>query len=511
MAYSVIESQQFFSLFQGNTSAYGMTVVGDIVDGKAQSKSQLVHSELTMAVINKHLLGECSVGVAPLQNNNMVRWCAIDIDSYSGNLMDIVEAIEYHNIPILPCFSKSKKLHCYIFFSEDVPAEDAISLARNYATLFQCDPKVEIFPKQSKTSVNNKFYSWINLPYFEANEENHRKCVRADGTLLSLSEFVTRAQENRLSLVEHTQRLSELPFDGSPPCVRSGAILRNVPPGTRNNWLYNVACFLRMSDEDADIVTPLLELNASLKNPLDEREIQTTVAKVASRTYFYQCAGMVGCNKQICKGSEKGIGSNGSTKFNFGQLTKIMTDPIQWEWEINNQVLRFQDTTEIMNQHTFRRMCMERLNDVPFTVKEEKWTSILRRALENLEIKQVDVYGNFGAGSVFMTAIVDYFNQGRAQTPIESRVHDGLVYKDDANRCYKFSSSDILRFLSDSSGIRIRSEEVRIRLIEMGAEQVEGVIWKMPMDRIPEKKRSQVEVDYHDNDQVMREAEEHGF
>lgn len=498
MAYSVEDSTSFHNLFQCNDNAYGMTVVGDIIDGKAQSKSTLVHRPLDFAVINRHLSGECSIGAAPLLTNNTVKWCAIDIDNYTGSLMDIVAAIEYHDIPILPCYSKSKKLHCYLFFSEECPAEEAINLLKWYATMFQCDPKVEIFPKQSKTSSQNKFYSWINLPYFEANKENHRKCVRADGTLLTLPEFIKRAREKQMTLKEHRDFIEHLPFYGSPPCVQSGVLLRNVPPGTRNNWLYNVACFLRMSDEDADIVTPLLELNNSLRNPLDEREIQTTVAKVASRTYFYQCAGMVGCNKNICKSSEKGVGSNGSTKFNFGQLTKVMTDPIQWEWEVNGQVLRFYDTQEIMNQHIFRKLCMEKLNDIPYTVKEEKWTSIIKRALENVVVQQAEVYGNLGTGSMFVNTLVDYFNHGRAQTNLESKVTLGLVFRDDVNQCYKFTAENLYKFLQDNGGIRMRPEEVRARIVEMGAEQVQGVVWKIPISAVPIKQQVTVETDFRD-------------
>ena len=82
MAYSNNDILAFSELFKGNTNAYGVTEVGEIVDGKAQSKSTLIYGEVTPAVINRHLSGSLSIGLSPMQEDGTCFFGAIDIDDY---------------------------------------------------------------------------------------------------------------------------------------------------------------------------------------------------------------------------------------------------------------------------------------------------------------------------------------------------------------------------------------------------------------------------------------------
>lgn len=501
MGYSINESSALFDLFDSNTSAYGVTVVGEVVNGKAEAKSHLEHKALTLTEFGRHLEGKLSIGAAPLKEGNVVKWCAIDIDSYVGNLNDIIETIEDFDLPLVPCYSKSKKLHLYCFFSTETDATDAVNLMNWYKAVFRCDPKTEVFPKQTKTSANARFYSWINLPYFDAsNPENHRKGIKKDGSYMNIQEFVQRASLHRMTIEEHWDELKQLKYFGAPPCVLSGVLLRDVPPGTRNTWFYNVACFLRMDDEDADIVEPLLELNDTLHTPIPEREIHTTVAKVAGKSYFYQCTGMIGCDKAACKKIEKGIGTNKSTRFSFGQLTKILTDPIQWEWEINNSVLRFSTTEAIMNQNIFRKLCMEKINDMPFKVPDDKWTSILRRALENVVEQQVEIFGNFGKGSLFLSTLSRYFSgMKRFTDDLQMVRQNGRIKKDTENNKYVFNSTSFYKVLSEDLK-DYKPEDMRVKLIELGARQENGQLWSIPMDAVPVFEQKEEQIDYRDSE-----------
>ena len=159
MAYTNNDILSFSTLFSGNASAYGVTEVGDIVDGKAQAKSRLVYDTLSPAVIQRHLAGQVSIGVAPIRDDGTCFFGAIDIDDYKYNLNDVIAAIEDFDMPLCPCYSKSKKLHLYIFFTDPVPAEDVQNLLKWYARAFACDKKVEIFPKQTKAHSTQSFYS----------------------------------------------------------------------------------------------------------------------------------------------------------------------------------------------------------------------------------------------------------------------------------------------------------------------------------------------------------------
>lgn len=500
MSYSHGDIITFYDLFKSNPSAYGTTIVGDIVDGKAKSTSSLVHSELTVAVISHHLSGEYSIGAAPLLPNDNVRWCAIDIDDYTGDLMNIVAAIEDLHIPLLPCLSKSRKLHIYCFFSEEVPAIDAQELMRAYLVPFRCSPKTEIFPKQNHTSINNKFYSWINLPYFAAESDNHRKNIIGQNTYRSLTDFLEVAQERQLTYKEHMAALKSLPYYGAPPCVFSGAVLRDVGPGIRNQWFYNVACYLRMNDENIDLEEPLLQLNDTMKQPLPEREITTTVSKVASKSYFYQCSNMLGCNKAACKTTDLGINNTTkSTGFSFGQLTKIKTDPIQWKWEINGSDLIFHSTDAIMQQNNFRRLCMEKLNQIPHKVTDDKWTSILKRALETVVEEDVDIRGDFGKGSQFLEVLAAFFAGGRSRALNLSQVNMGKVYLDPVTQRFVFSANALRTYMNDKHKLDLDPNEIRERIVAMGA-TMEGGFWTLPVKDAPVYVEPKIEIDYHNTE-----------
>lgn len=234
--YSQQDVLKFQSLFSGAKEFYGVTVVGEIKDGKAESTSQCVHEPIAPSVFASHVAGQVSVGISPLKADNTVSFGAIDIDDYKGDLMAIVRAIYDFDMPICPCYSKSKKLHLYFFFDMNTLAEDAVEVMRWYARAFACNKKVEVFPKQTVRSIKNKAYSWINLPYFNANDmENHRKMVKRDGSLAELSEFVEMAENCKLGLNEHKEKIGTYPCNDAPPCILTGAILRDVGSGGRNN------------------------------------------------------------------------------------------------------------------------------------------------------------------------------------------------------------------------------------------------------------------------------------
>jgi hypothetical protein len=204
MAYTQNDILTFSNLFNGNTEAYGVTEVGEIVNGKAEAKSRLQYGQVTPVIFQKHLEGQLSIGIAPIQSDGTCYFGAIDIDDYKYDINDVIAAIYDFDMPLCPCYSKSKKLHIYIFFADPTPAADVQEILKWYARAFACDKKVEIFPKQAKTSKDNKFYSWINLPYFDANSDNHRKLVTKNG-LAQLDDALEYMQSKQLSYKEYFQ------------------------------------------------------------------------------------------------------------------------------------------------------------------------------------------------------------------------------------------------------------------------------------------------------------------
>ena len=506
MAYTNNDIISFSTLFSGNTDAHGVTEVGEIVDGKAKSKSRLVYEPVTPAVIQRHLDGYHSIGIAPIQNDGTCNFGAIDIDDYRYDLQDVIAAIYDFDMPLCPCFSKSKKLHIYIFFAEPTPADQVQEILKWYARAFACDKKVEIFPKQAKAHSTQTFYSWINLPYFEANNpNNHRKMITKEG-LLSLEDAIPVMMNKRLTYKQHKEWIDEFEYKDAPPCILSGLLLRDIGPGQRNNWLFSCGVYLRLKDENCDLRTLLTDINHSLHDPIPDNELNATVIKGFNRkSYFYMCAALERCDKATCRQQEYGIESKASTGLDFGDLTQYMTDPPYYEWIVNGQKLTFWNEQEILGQGKFRALCLRQLHLVPRHVPDDRWAKILTRACENITVIQPAVEsGDFTSGSTFFDLTCAFFNTKRKADNI-TQLAMGRVYVDDIEKEYVFTAKSFIDFLVHKNDFtQYKPVEMRVRLQQLGAYK-EGTVWRMPMGSIPASTEPNIEIDFKDKKEEVED------
>ena len=498
--YSQTDVLTFISLFSGAKEFYGVTEVGEIIEGKAQSNSKLLHEAPGPSVYTAHLKGDISIGISPLKADNTVTFGAIDIDNYDGNLNDIVSAIYYHDLPICPCYSKSKKLHLYFFFEVGTEAEAAVEIMRWYARSFACDKKVEIFPKQIVRSITNKAYSWINLPYFNTDDEtNHRKMLKQDLTFASLEEFIERAQAVKLSKLQHEAKIRSIPCWDAPPCIITGVMLRDVGQGSRNAWLFSTAVYLKLKDDAVDLDDILSSINESLKDPLPHEELKATILKSLQRqSYFYLCKQLPRCDKPSCIKLEYGVGSKKSTGLVYGKLTQVMTDPPAYRWEVSGQEMKFDTESELLTQTKFRCLCLRQLHKVPRPVSEESWSRIISKACDNIEVIYPDSKsGDFSTGSVFYDLACGFFSDKRRAQNI-SQVYMGRVFTDETSNEYVFTASTFVTYMRDTKNFKgLTPMEMRGKLEDMGAYKV-GPIWRIPtkaFDKEDLNKTERVEVD----------------
>ena len=498
--YSQQDILAFSSLMVGAKEFYGTTVVGEIKDGKAQSTSTCVHEPPTPITYSRHLAGTQSMGISPLKADNTIEFGAIDIDNYQGDLMAIVRAIWDYDMPICPCFSKSKKLHLYFFFDMQTSARDAVDIMRWYAKAFACDKKVEIFPKQLERSIQNKAYSWINLPYFDAgNDECHRKMVKKDGTLCSLDEFNERARLCKLDFKMHKQKIESYPCYDAPPCILTGVMLRDIGQGGRNNWLFSAAVYLRLKDENCDLEELLSDLNSKLPNPLPENELRSTVlASLQRKSYFYMCSAMDRCDKHECQKLEHGVGSAKSTGLEYGDLKQIMTDPPTYEWVVNGQKMHFYTEDELLRQNKFRALCLRHLHIVPRTVPEDTWSKIVTKACKNIQVVVPDSLGNdFGVGSRFFDLVCKFFSDQR-KAANESQIRLGRIWIDEDRNEYVFTAASLIAFIQETNQFKgLGQMEMRTRVEELGGYK-SGAVWRLPLGALPKQEDSaKVEIDFN--------------
>lgn len=493
---------EFSQLFNGAREFYGVTVVGDIVNGKAQSTSTCVHESVSPVAFDKHLRGELSIGVSPLKADNTVEFGAIDIDNYTGDLFSIVRAIYDYELPICPCYSKSKKLHLYFFFELGTSAEDAFNIMKWYASALGCDKKVEIFPKQLSRSTKNKAYSWINLPYYKSSdEENHRKMIHRDGTYATIDEFIVRAKNCKQTIEWHKAQISYIPCFDAPPCILTSLLLNDIGQGNRNNWLFCVGVYLRLKDEACDLATELSAINERLPDPLPSDELRNTVLKSLEKgSYFYMCATMQHCDKSSCQRLEYGVGSAKSTGLSYGDLTQIMTDPPTYEWLINGQKMTFYSEKDLLAQTEFRALCLRYLHLVPRKIDDPHWSKIVSRACENIKVVYPDTKGgDFAGGSRFYDLMCKYFGDKRKAANM-SQIALGRVYDDTERGEYVFTANSFISFIVDTHGFKgLTDMEMRTRLSELGAYKV-GNVWRMPKNsiNIADVQQDSIDIDFTD-------------
>ena len=92
---------RFAASFEGSRVAHGQTTVGSVrKNGKTDAKSYIVREPLTKELIAGHLDGSHGVGAIPINDQNMCKFGALDIDTYPIDHKAIVKKciIRYSNI-----------------------------------------------------------------------------------------------------------------------------------------------------------------------------------------------------------------------------------------------------------------------------------------------------------------------------------------------------------------------------------------------------------------------------
>jgi len=118
-----------------------------------------------------HLNGSLNKGVVlpPIRKpDNKCRWAAIDVDGevYNNDQIKIqlLQKVEDLKLPLIPCYSKSKGLHLYIFFMEWTSAETVRNILHTFLYKLGLPEDTECFPKQTELSETDTG-NGIMLPY----------------------------------------------------------------------------------------------------------------------------------------------------------------------------------------------------------------------------------------------------------------------------------------------------------------------------------------------------------
>ena len=468
----------FMDLFEGLRRAHGTYQVdASRGDGKLTGKAATLVQPVTKELWEKHLKGERSLGIVPINDDSRCKFGAIDIDVYAGfDIPAMVRRLDELELPLVAVRSKSGGAHLYLFADSWVPA-GLIQIKLKELAAGLGYGSCEIFPKQIKLHADKgDVGQWINMPYFDY-KKSTRYAVTGKGTPLNAEEFVKYAYENRVSLAE-IESLSidvEDVLEEGPPCLQH-LITRGFPEGTRNNGLYNLGVYLRKSFPDT-WKTKLLEWNFKyMKPPLPSDEVLGVTKSVERKEYQYTCSKVPivdHCNSIVCRMRKFGIGTDVMPR--LGSLTKVNTDPPTYLVDIEGHGRVVLSTDDLLNPRRFRTAAFQ-VCDKAFTVlKEENWNKLVNELTENMTV--IDMPEDASpVGQMFEH--LENFCTGRAQAKSKEELILGRPWFDEENQTYWFRSIDFMKYLERQHFKEFNRTQVAAHFKNRGMEHVQFSIKK---------------------------------
>jgi hypothetical protein len=398
----------FAIIFEGNQRAYGTYEVTEIKEsGKNKGKAATITKPVTIELYQKHVSGEQSLGITPINDDDRCRFGAIDIDEYPCDLQTILKRIVEMGMPLIPCETKSNGVHLYLFTSEFVPAKLMQEKLQIMASQLGYGNS-EIFPKQIKLlKERGDVGSWINLPYFGKTRFAYRK----DGKQLDFEEFIRSVKTNWLDykhLNVWEPRLNTGPneddlmlFKDGPECLNL-IFKRGIDEGERNTVMFETAKYYlkkhpELRSDPTKLVAKLVEVNrANFPKRMELREIQGVAKSATTKEYQYSCREQPMCNHcnvVLCRQREFGIGT-GNSMPRIRSLECLKSEPVIWWMEIDGggdqEHTRLELTTEeLHNPVLWQKRCIEVLMIAPPVLKRDQWTEILNELLRNAQIIEV--------------------------------------------------------------------------------------------------------------------------
>jgi len=390
-----MQLQRFKHVFQGLDIAYGTyRIEKDKDNGKRVGKALVVRAPPIDAVWEAHLNGvEPALGIIPIRADNSCTWGTIDIDQYPIDHTALVQKVRRLKLPLVVCRSKSGGAHCFLFTKDPVPAADMQDYLKASAALLG-EAGREIFPKQTEILVDRgDTGNFLNLPYF-AGEDTTRYAINDDGSAASMDQFFalydTHVQDAPLA-VPDTNKAAVSPLRDAPPCLQT-LCQQGFPEGSRNNGLFNLGIYLRKAFGER-WEERILEYNQNfMQPPLSLSEVQTVIKQLNKKDYRYKCKDAPinsFCNASVCRTRKHGIGSEAPDAPRMAALSKYNSEPPLWFLDVDARRVEL-DTDQLFNQPQFQRVCMERLNLLPPTLRRQDWEQMLNQLLrEMVEMEQI--------------------------------------------------------------------------------------------------------------------------
>jgi len=487
--------EKFSTIFNGLQLAYGTYRIDKKqANGKNTGKAAIMREPRTTALWEGHLSGKGrSVGIIPINEENMCVWGCIDVDQYPLDHKVLVEKIRKLQLPLVVCRSKSGGAHCFLFTTEWIEAKDM------QATLQQISAALgyggsEIFPKQIKLHLDrDDVGNFLNMPYYDA-EDGLRYAIKDDGASATIEEFFalyeahkqTPEQVTKLQIGEDAETS---PMKDGPPCLQF--LTKNkISEGGRNNGLFNLGVYLRKAYPDS-WETEILTYNLTyLEPPLPINEVTIVAKQLEKKDYTYRCSDSpinAHCNKELCQTRKHGIGAaiQGAV---IANLRKYNSNPPVWFLDVNGEPLEL-DTEALISQVTFQRGCLEQLNFMPRSVSKVIWENrigALMNEMRSNESAIMEVAEDASISGQFQDYLEE-FCQHMQQAKDKEEILLRRPWTDEEEALTYFRLKDLDNYLKRNKFFEYKTHKIAQRLRDLGGQstvmRIKGRlvrVWSVP-------------------------------
>lgn len=470
------QAERLLRVFEGSKHAHGTTTVGRIGRaGKAEAKSMMHRGEMTVDMVQDHIDGKQGIGAVPITTDNVVRFGALDIDTYNLDLKSLNKKVRDAKLPMLMCRSKSGGAHLYLFLDDWYPA----SLIREYLTEISIAlgfSGCEVFPKQDEIlAERGDLGSFINMPYHNA-ETTTRYCLDENGDAMELDEFIDAVEAIRCSpsAIDMSKITGDRTwFNDGYACLRY--ILKDGPVSeNRNLILFMVGLYCKRKWPDDWRVQMEMFNSQIFTAPLGAGEVVALQKSLDKKDYGPTCdiePFKSHCDKAACKNCPFGVGQDSESKAVVGGLTVILTQPPYYFMDVNGKRVEL-DSDSLVNQTKWQKKVTEQIHFMPSTIKQQDWTTLVNGMLKQavfIEVpRELTLEGKF-------EDLLKQFCTGSVQAMEPGEVYNGKPWFNDGRIHFKMDALEAFlrsRQFSDYGTAKIQQELKRINGVEESSKTI---------------------------------------
>lgn len=504
-------AERMMALFASSTRSKGIFMPS----GKMRTETE----PYTLADFEAHIAGTRGLGLVPIDDINLCKWGAIDIDCHGSrekiDLADLWSKIEENGYPLMLCRSKSGGAHLYLFMEATIDAKTMRAMLRLFANRLGF-PDAEVFPKQTNMDGvgpdgKPRLGNWINLPYFNAEDTNRYCYIKQPVTL----EYFLDTAENTLASQKFLEEVLTGDHSEAPPCVQQ-MMSGKVPAGYRNEGLWAISVYMKRAFPE-DWKNRARDANTlTFEEPLPAKEVETILGSVGKRDYRYRCREEPSkgfCNSGVCVKRKFGIEEKddpqtetGIQNMTINGLIKIQTDPPVYIVETCGTKVKV-NVGILHNPAAMAVAVLEQADTVVFPVKPKDWLMELAKAVEKMTKEEAPE--DASPSGLIKVRLREYLLKATPDEESNDREHilhgQPVRFKDEKTEVewVYFKGSSFVDYLRRTKATELKGPDMWAALRQIGVEPTRMRIgkrvhnlWRAKPEDTPEYKPVETESEY---------------